>query len=79
MLTSTLTSKGQITIPQELRQLLELHSGDKVGFAIEDGHIILFPKLDNIEAAFGLCRAKKGVSLADMDRAIRKRAKNESP
>lgn len=74
MFTSTLTSKGQVTIPQELRRLRKLHSGDKVGFAMEGGHTTLFPKLDDIEAAFGLCRAKKGVSVVEMDRAIRKRA-----
>lgn len=35
-LTSTVTSKGQITIPAEVRQHLGLEQGDKVLFIIED-------------------------------------------
>lgn len=34
MLTSTLTSKGQATIPAEIRKNLDLHAGDKVIFEI---------------------------------------------
>ena len=34
-----LTSKGQITIPQEIRKKLNLKQGDKVVFFEEDGKI----------------------------------------
>jgi antitoxin PrlF len=34
--TATLTSKGQITMPQEVRQALGLHTGDKVDFVPDD-------------------------------------------
>ncbi|MDA4123544.1 MAG: AbrB/MazE/SpoVT family DNA-binding domain-containing protein [Thaumarchaeota archaeon] len=33
----SVTSKGQITIPKEVRDKLHLKSGDKVLFSIEDG------------------------------------------
>lgn len=33
----SVTSKGQITIPKEVRDKLGLKSGDKVVFSIEDG------------------------------------------
>jgi AbrB family looped-hinge helix DNA binding protein len=35
-----LTSKGQITIPLQIRKKLKLKKGDKVFFAEEDGRII---------------------------------------
>lgn len=73
MHSSTLTSKGQVTIPSDIRQQLNLHSGDKIGFAIEDDHVVLFLKQDNVEAAFGLCRPKTSASLKDIKQAIRKR------
>ncbi|NHI04521.1 hypothetical protein DYY67_2322 [Candidatus Nitrosotalea sp. TS] len=33
----SITTKGQITIPKEIRTSLDLKEGDKVIFAIEDG------------------------------------------
>jgi AbrB family looped-hinge helix DNA binding protein len=33
---STITSKGQVTIPSEVRKHLRLKQGDKVAFVIED-------------------------------------------
>jgi len=36
MATSTLTSKGQITIPQSVREALGLQTGDKVDFVREE-------------------------------------------
>ena len=77
MRVSSLTSKGQVTIPAEIREYLELHPGDKVGFAVEDHHVILFRKQNNIEAAFGLCSPKRTASLQDIENAIRKRGSDE--
>ena len=36
MATSTLTSKGQITIPQSVREALGLQAGDKIDFVREE-------------------------------------------
>lgn len=74
MLTSALTSKGQVTIPNKIRKQLKLHPGDRVGFIIEDDHVVLVRKFNNIKAAFGLITPKKSVSLEEMERAIRKGA-----
>lgn len=38
---STLTSKGQITVPREIREELGLRAGDKLLFEVEDGNILL--------------------------------------
>lgn len=42
---SSLTSKGQVTIPKELRDRLHLAPGDKVKFFIHpDGTVAILPK-----------------------------------
>lgn len=38
---STLTSKGQATIPLEIRKQLDLQEGDKVVFEVIEGNVIL--------------------------------------
>ncbi len=35
--TTTLTSKGQVTVPQRVRERLGLRAGDKIEFSEEDG------------------------------------------
>lgn len=36
-------TKGVVTIPQEIRRLVDLHEGDEVIFTVEDGKVILTP------------------------------------
>ena len=44
MALSTITSKGQTTIPGEIRRHLKLRPGDRVEFIVEpDGRVILVP------------------------------------
>lgn len=40
---ATITSKGQITIPQEIRQRLGLKQGDQVVFVTENGTTVMKP------------------------------------
>ena len=40
---ATMTSKGQVTIPKEIRQRLGLNKGDRIAFVVEDGVTILKP------------------------------------
>jgi antitoxin PrlF len=39
--TARVTSKGQITIPREVRRRLGLETGDKVDFVVEDGRTLI--------------------------------------
>jgi antitoxin PrlF len=41
--TATMTSKGQVTIPIEVRRRLGLRQGDRVAFDVEDGTATLRP------------------------------------
>jgi AbrB family looped-hinge helix DNA binding protein len=38
---ATVTSKGQITIPAEVRRALDLHEGDRVVFRVVEGRTLL--------------------------------------
>lgn len=51
---STISSKGQVTVPQEIRIRLGLKAGDRVEFVVERGHTILRParKTENPFEAF---------------------------
>lgn len=45
----TLTSKGQLTIPKEVRDALALKPGDTIAWTVVDGHLVGTPR--NIEFA----------------------------
>lgn len=75
---STLTSKGQTTIPKAVRELLRLESGDRLDFIPQDdGSVLLRAATVDVAALRGILHRKgmKAVSLADRDGAIRERAR----
>jgi len=41
MPTSTITSKGQTTVPKEVREALDLDSGDKLNWEIKGGRVTI--------------------------------------
>ncbi|MGI8740539.1 MAG: AbrB/MazE/SpoVT family DNA-binding domain-containing protein [Gammaproteobacteria bacterium] len=75
MPTATLTSKGQTTIPREIREHLRLRPGDRMEFVIdEQGRVVLIPiSLDAAELAGILPKPKTAVSLTRMNKVIRNR------
>lgn len=52
-ITTTITQRGQVTIPAEIRRLLGLKPKDKVSFTIEDGEVRLAPATFNLVSAYG--------------------------
>lgn len=73
MPTSTMTSKGQITIPQQVREALGLQTGTKVDFVpLDDGFKVVALRSDAPASLKGRFagRVKEPVSLVAMDRAI---------
>lgn len=72
---STLTQKGQTTIPQDIRLYLGVHAGDKLEFFIDhDGRVVLAPLTEKVTALKGfLKKPKKAVSIQKMNEIIAKR------
>ncbi len=77
MTVSTISSKGQITIPSEIRLRLKLKPGDRVEFMVApDGKVILVPATVHVSELRGLLApAPHRVSLEEMEAAIRRRSK----
>jgi antitoxin PrlF len=77
MSTATLTSKGQITLPQDVRRSLRLQAGDKLAFVPdgEDGFRITAVRKE-VQALRGRFagRVAEAVGLEEMDDAIRSEA-----
>jgi AbrB family looped-hinge helix DNA binding protein len=76
MATATITSKGQITIPQKVRNDLGVTAGDRLDFVrLQDGNYAVVPASQSIKSLKGvISRPKKPVSLRDMQAAIEKSA-----
>lgn len=70
MLSSSVTTKGQVTIPAELREKLGIKPGDRVGFVAEGDRILIQRQDSAVESLFGIVKAKTGASLEQMDAAV---------
>lgn len=72
MPTATLTSKGQLTLPKDVREAMGVGPGDRVDFVrMEDGNFAVLPATHSVKSLKGLIpKRKKPVSLEDMDKAI---------
>jgi AbrB family looped-hinge helix DNA binding protein len=75
MSASTVTSKGQITIPAQVRAALGLEAGSRVEFVeVEKGQYLLVPATDDVQSLKGMLRKPRSpVSIEDMNRAIAER------
>lgn len=71
---TSLTSKGQVTIPIEYRDALGLQPGDKINFEQVGNSLVIHRRQNDIKACFGFLKAKKGASLAQIKKAIAKAA-----
>ncbi len=54
--TARLTSKGQVTVPAEVRRLLHLRPKDKVAFLIENENVRLVPARSIVAQTAGILR-----------------------
>lgn len=70
MQVSSITSKGQVTIPVEIRKSLHLITGQKVQFSCKNNVITIVPVENDISLVYGLLKSSKSVSLVEMDEAI---------
>ena len=76
MSTATLTSKGQITIPADVRRELNVGTGDRVEFVqIEPGRYEVVAATRSVRELKGLFgKALRTVSIDEMNRTIAERA-----
>ncbi len=67
-----LTSKGQVTIPKEVREALDVDAGDRVQFFIrEDGVVELRPQTVDLKDLYGMLEHRgKAVTVEEMNEAI---------
>ena len=57
---STITSKGQVTIPADIRKALDLAAGERVVFTqLEDGTTVMRVKRRSIQEIKGLLKKEK--------------------
>lgn len=73
MSASTVTSKGQITLPKDIREHLNVGPGDRVDFVVEEnGRVVVRPARSRLEQLRGMLRdrKRKPVSVEQMSAAI---------
>ena len=75
MATATMTTKGQVTIPLDVRRRLGLDAGDRIEFVeLEAGGFAIRPAVVDVRSLKGLLRKPaKPVGVEDMSAAIRER------
>lgn len=73
---ATITSKGQVTLPKEIRERLGVRTGSKLRFAIEDGErVTVSARPSSIQDLFGILgKPPRSATLEEMDEAVRQGA-----
>lgn len=56
---TTVTSKGQVTIPATIRKALGLKPRDKVSFRLEDNSVRILPAKSSVDAAYGAAKLRR--------------------
>jgi AbrB family looped-hinge helix DNA binding protein len=59
MTTSTITSKGQTTIPKDVRTLLGLEPTQQVSYEVKDGYVIMRPVEGSLDRFAGILKSNK--------------------
>ncbi len=72
---ASITQRGQVTIPAEVRRLLGVKPRDKVAFKIEDGQVRLEPAAYTLESVYRSVPPLRGKRLSDEEMV--RRAKDE--
>jgi len=70
LLSGKLTSKGQLTIPVELRTLLNIKEGDRLAFFLDENERIIEVQPKTKRSIRGVMGALKPTASIDVDEAI---------
>jgi len=70
----TITPKGQVTLPAEIREKLKLYPGDKITYEDSAAGILIKPAKKDMTADFGFLRKRESTkSLEEIRKAARKK------
>ena len=73
---STITTKGQTTIPKEIREHLKLQAGHRIEYVVDEaGRVVLRPATYDIRDLHGILQrpGQPAVTVEEMNRTIRRR------
>lgn len=74
MASATITTKGQVTIPKEIRDYLNLDTGSKVDFVVDENGIVkIIPLNVPVQKLSGILHrpGMKSATLEEMETAIK--------
>ncbi|NJR40839.1 MAG: AbrB/MazE/SpoVT family DNA-binding domain-containing protein [Leptolyngbyaceae cyanobacterium CSU_1_4] len=77
MLSAIVTNQGQITLPQEIQDHLQLSVGSRLEFVIDsNGAVKIIPLIDSVEILSGILHRpeRKAATLEEMEDSIRQGA-----
>ncbi len=69
---TTVTSKGQVTIPQSLRKQMGIRQGSKVEFVLVEDHVemrVIHTPQPTPNSGFGMLKSKRAAVPVDFDPA----------
>ena len=75
MATSTLTSKGQTTVPKEVREALDLDVGDKLTWEIRGGHVTVTTERPAFYRWEGFIKSSSGDVVNEIEEARKRRGR----
>jgi antitoxin PrlF len=75
MPTSTLTSKGQTTVPKEVREVLDLAEGDKLTWEIRGGRVAVTTERPSLLDFEGFIKNSSGDVVAEIAEARKRRGR----
>jgi antitoxin PrlF len=71
MIISTLTSKGQTTIPKSVRDALHLSANDKIAYELHDDKFIIYPLSGDITSLRGTLKvSEKPMDFKDIRKSV---------
>ena len=82
MATTAVTSKGQVTIPQEVRRKLGIRKGSRMAFSVVGDHVemrLASQPEEVAEGGFGMLRSQRKAVSADFDPATLLQPEDEQP
>lgn len=73
MAITSVTSKGQVTIPQEVRQRLGIRQGSRIEFTLRDDHVemrVSSSPISEEDSGFGMLKSRRTSVPVDFDPAV---------